>query len=110
MFSRKERASKATFEALKSKGRRISSVHFSIAVPSEGYGYAVVVSKKTARLAITRRRLKRRVIAALRALTLPPTLIVFPKLSVLDLEFEAIKAELVTLIAHITSGGHAGKK
>ncbi len=66
-------------------------------------GYAVIVSKKTARLSVTRHRLKRRVQAALRSLDLPPALVVYPRSSVLTLPFSELQAELRELVRKIRS-------
>ncbi|OGG48375.1 hypothetical protein A3G63_02635 [Candidatus Kaiserbacteria bacterium RIFCSPLOWO2_12_FULL_52_8] len=61
------------------------------------------MSKKVARLSVTRHRLKRQVVAALKSLSngLPAALIVFPRVSAVDMDFKDIKAELVTLLSKI---------
>ncbi len=92
MFPRSERLSRGSFpEAL--AGKRLSTDHFSLVI-SQTPGYAVVVSKKVARLSTARHLLRRRVVAALRTLALPPGLIVFPKSSAVSLAYRAIRAEL----------------
>ena len=98
MFPRGKRLARKHFKALGS-GKRFSSAHFSVVVPREATGYAVVVSRKTAKLSTARHLLKRRVLAALRGLDLPPSLVVFPKNSAIALTFAEIEAELATLLA-----------
>lgn len=98
MFPRKEQFPRALFpEALKS-GIRHSSKNFSLVLPKKGRGYAVVVSKKTARLSVKRHNIKRRVLSALKEIQLPPALIVFPKASISKVEYQHIKEELNHLI------------
>lgn len=87
------------FPVALSSGKRLSSAHFTVVLPKEASGYAVIVSKKTARLSVTRHRIKRRVLAALRALPLPPAILIFPKPSVQDMEHQQIKTELAGLLA-----------
>lgn len=101
MFSRRERLSRSEFPTALSLGRRISSPHFTIVIPKEGQGYAVIVSKKIARLSVTRHAMKRRVFAALRTLSLPSSLIVFPKSSVKDASYQDIKTDLTNLLSKI---------
>lgn len=84
--------------ALKS-GQRLSSEHLSVVLPKEGVGYAVVVSKKVARLSVTRHRIKRRILAALRTLTLPSSFIVFPKASAGSVSYKDIQTELLYLLS-----------
>jgi ribonuclease P protein component len=61
-----------------------------------------VVSKKTARLAVERHRLKRRTLAGLRALgKLPPALVVYPRASVARLSSAEIRAELGALVSRL---------
>jgi len=84
-------------------GRRLSSPNFSVVFSQDtgNAGYAVVVPKKTARLSVTRHRIKRRVAAALCALEVPPSLIVFPKNTVNTIDFQALKQELADLLSKI---------
>lgn len=89
------------FPAAVKGGRRISSEHFSAVVSSEARGYAVVVSKKVARLSVARHRIKRRVLAILRTLPLPPALIIFPKSSAGSVSYKDTKAELTRLLSAI---------
>jgi len=99
VFSRRERLSKEDFPAALSGGRRLSSTNLSILIPNGVKGYAVVVSKKIARLSVDRHRIKRRVLAALRTTNLPPALIVFPKSSACSVSYKDIQTELATLLS-----------
>lgn len=101
MFPRRERLSRAVFPTALSTGRRFSSQNLSVIFPKESKGYAVIVSKKTARLAVTRHLIKRRVLAALRTLPLPPSLIIFPKSSVSGMQYQDVKLELANLLSKI---------
>lgn len=77
----------------------MSSEHLSIVIPTEGRGYAVIVPKKIARLSVMRHKIKRRVLAALRTLELPQSLIVFPKASVSSVSYQDIQSELAALLS-----------
>ena len=101
MFSRRERLSRAAFPTALSTGRRFSSTNFSVVLPKESRGYAVVVSKKVARLSVTRHLIKRRVLEALRTLPLPSSIIVFPKTAVSRMSYQDVKVELATLLSKI---------
>lgn len=103
MFSRRERLSRAGFSDALSAGRRLSSNNFSIVIPRKSKGYAVIVSKKVARLSVTRHVIKRRVLAALRVLTIPQSLVVYPKSSVSGMRYHDIKTELVLLLSKISN-------
>ncbi|OGG43159.1 hypothetical protein A2841_01635 [Candidatus Kaiserbacteria bacterium RIFCSPHIGHO2_01_FULL_48_10] len=98
MFPRRKRLQRADFARL-ARGKRLNSRHFSVTVSPHVVGYAVVVSTKTARLASARHLLKRRVLAALRALPLPASVVVFAKESATNLSFAEIKTELATLLS-----------
>ncbi len=80
-------------------GRRLSTEHLNVVIPHEGHGYAVVVSKKVARLSVARHLLKRRVLAALRAIAKPPTLIVFPKAGATSVPYATLHKELTELLS-----------
>lgn len=82
-------------------GGRLSSAHFTAVLPREASGYAVVVSKKVARLSSTRHRIKRRALEALRTLALPPSIILFPKSSVQDMTYQQTREELAELLSKI---------
>ena len=101
MFSRRERLPRATFPAVLKGGRRLSSLHFTAIISKEAKGYAVVVSKKVARLAVTRHRIKRRVLAVLKTLPLPPALIIFPTSSAHSVSYQDIKTEIADLLSKI---------
>jgi len=99
VFPRRARLSRALFPAILKTGRRLSSPHFTAVVSGEGRGYAVVISKKTARLSSTRHKIKRRVLSALRSLSLPPALILFPKASVGSVSYGDIQTEIKNLLS-----------
>ena len=99
MFKRRDRLSKTGFAK---RGRRLSSPHFAVVAPVDARGYAVVVSKKTARLSVVRHRIKRKVTAALHALPFPNALIVYPRASVDRLPAADIRAELAGLLSQIS--------
>ena len=89
------------FAAALRGGGRLSSAHFTAILPKEASGFAVVVSKKAARLSSTRHLIKRRALEALRALVLPPSIILFPKSSARDLNYKQTRAELTELLSKI---------
>lgn len=109
VFPRRERLSRAMFPAILSNGRRFSSAHFTAVlsaakdkiVSNSNQGYAVVVSKKVARLSVTRHLIKRRVLHALKTLPLPRTLILFPRPSIVGIHYKDIKTELENLLSKI---------
>ncbi len=97
MFPKDKRLARGDFAGA-TKGRRLSSPNFSVVIPLREEGYAVVVSKKAAALSNKRHLIKRRTLSALRSLTLPPSLIVFPKASALPLSTREIREELEALL------------
>ncbi|MEK7126437.1 MAG: ribonuclease P protein component [Patescibacteria group bacterium] len=101
MFPRRKRLSRPEFPSATKSGRRISSEHFTAVVPKDAEGYAVVVSKKTARLSVTRHKIKRRVLEALRRLPspLPSSVVLYPRASVLDMGYDALQQELIRLLS-----------
>jgi len=58
----------------------------------------IIVSKKIARLAVTRNRIKRRVRAALRSLDLPTKVVIFPRAEVKDMQYDEMRTELKELL------------
>lgn len=97
-----KRLSRSAFPSVLAKGRRVSSASFSVVFSKEGLGYGVVVSKKVARLSVTRHRIKRRVVEALRTLQLPPSAVVFfPKAAVAQMSHKDVSTELATLLSKI---------
>lgn len=101
MFSGKKRLKRTEFSSIIKIGRRAISPNFSVIVSKNSEGYAVVVSKKVARLSVTRHRIKRRVLEAMKTLSLPQSLVVFPKSSVAGMEYKDIQAELAGLLSKI---------
>ncbi len=102
VFPSKKRLPRAAFPHILGRGRRVSSPHFVAILSKESSGYAVIVPKKVARLSVTRHRIKRRTLEALRTIPLPfPTLILFPKQSVAYLTHGDVVAELSELLSKI---------
>lgn len=82
-------------------GRHLRTVALRPRVSGDGPAtqpgrFTVIVSKKTAKLAVTRNRLKRRVREALRGLPVPANCwgTIFPRLSALDAPYPEIQADL----------------
>jgi ribonuclease P protein component len=63
----------------------------------------VVVSKKVARLSVTRHRIKRRVLAALRAIALPRAVIILPKPEAAALPYAEVREELAGLLSKLAA-------
>ncbi|MFA5744655.1 MAG: ribonuclease P protein component [Candidatus Paceibacterota bacterium] len=105
MFPSKKRFPRALFPAALKTGKRFLSPHLSVIIPRDGEGYAVVVPKKVANLAVERHKIKRRIFSALRGdlVSLPPALIVFPKSSVSSVSYQDIKTEIIDLLSKIYS-------
>ncbi len=61
--------------------------------------YAVVVSKKTAPLSVTRHRIKRRVLGALGKIEPNYAVILYPRASVLEIEYDDLHKELIKLLS-----------
>lgn len=106
MFPRRNRILRKEFPSILTSGKKASSPHFTLIASGGVTGYAVVVSKKVAKLAVTRHRIKRRVLSALRTLqasesNLPKTLIIFPKNSVSAMPFKQVTKELVEVLSKI---------
>ncbi|OGG65025.1 hypothetical protein A3C94_02145 [Candidatus Kaiserbacteria bacterium RIFCSPHIGHO2_02_FULL_55_17] len=99
MFPRHKRLPRAQFPTVLKSGRRFSSPDLTVVVSQEARGYAVVIPKKVARLAVTRHRMKRRVLAALHAVPLPPALLIFPKASASSVSYKDIQTEIKTLLS-----------
>lgn len=100
MFPRRKRLSRSAFPLAVKNGRRISSKHLTAVIPKDAEGYAVVVSKKTARLSVTRHRIKRRTLEALRGLpNLPRSVILYPRASVLDMRYNELQQELIKILS-----------
>lgn len=84
--------------------KRVTSAHFSISYgDSTSGGVAVVISKKVARLAVSRHLLKRRVLAVLRPYVSPKRiLVVHTRAGAASLSFPELKEELLSLVTQIT--------
>ena len=100
VFPKKNRLSRAQFPTAL-MGRRVSSVHFSVVIPKNIEGYAVIVPKKIAKLSVTRHAVKRRILSALRKLPLPTSLVVFSRSSLHGVHYQDIEKELADLLSKI---------
>jgi ribonuclease P protein component len=101
VFSQRERLPREQFGTALKTSRRLSSPHFLVLAPEKVKGYAVIIPKKVVRLSSTRHRIKRQILEVLRALPLPPALIVFPRSSVSSVNYQDIKTELGDLLSKI---------
>lgn len=101
MFPRRKRITRSDFQSALKSGRRVSSPNFSATIPKNTIGYAVVVSKKTARLSVTRHRIKRRVLDALKKLpiVIPASVILYPRATVINMKYDELKQELIKLLS-----------
>jgi ribonuclease P protein component len=100
---RLSRAHFATSSAAASHGpeKRLASAHFSLSVreTKKGGGCAVIVSKKVAKLSVTRHLLKRRVLAVVRTHCLPGRIVmIYARPGAPSLDFPALEAELQDLL------------
>jgi ribonuclease P protein component len=64
-------------------------------------GYAVIVPNKIARLSVTRHKIKRRVMEAIKTLSLPRAMVIFPKSSAIKMEYKDMRDELARLFSKI---------
>lgn len=101
MFPRRQRLLRTHFPAPGTPTPRVTSSFFAVSLPTGVRGYAVVVSKKVLRRSVDRHRFKRRVVAALRALTLPEALVVYPRAAATRLTAAELRAELELLLSKI---------
>ncbi|MBI4088925.1 ribonuclease P protein component [Candidatus Kaiserbacteria bacterium] len=102
MFPRHKRLEKKSFPDALALGKRTSSPHFKVIIPTAAKGYSVVVPKKVARLSVTRHRIKRRTLSILRTIDkLPPALILFPQSSVAQMSYQNIKDEILGLLSKL---------
>lgn len=100
MFPRRKRLSRSAFPLAVKNGQRISSEHLTVVIPKDAEGYAVVVSKKTARLSVTRHKIKRRALEALRRLpNSPRSVILYPRASILDVGYDELRQELIKILS-----------
>jgi ribonuclease P protein component len=102
VFPARKRLSRNDFPAALAAGRRVASPHFKAVISAKTTGYAVVIPKKVARLSVTRHRIKRQVLSALRSFPeLPPSLILFPQSSVALMNYRDIETELAGILSKI---------
>ncbi|MBU0749892.1 ribonuclease P protein component [Patescibacteria group bacterium] len=100
MLPRHSRLSREGFDALM-RARKTSSSHFAIAHQENSLysGCGVVVSKKVARLAVSRHLIKRRIYSILKPFcTETRALAVFVRPGAKDLSFSEIEEELTALL------------
>jgi ribonuclease P protein component len=100
MIPRRTKLSRQDLAGFRPK-TRVESPHFSVSLGSEEgpKGFAIVVSKKVARLSVSRHLLKRRIASMLREL--PPfdrAVVVYAKAGSPALPFANAKKELLDLI------------
>jgi len=103
MLPKRRRLSREGFDTARSL-KRAASRHFSVSYGrQEGAGgAAVVVSKKVAKLAVSRHLLKRRVLAILDPYAREDeTLIVFVRPGAAELPSPALRDELISLLSDI---------
>lgn len=83
--------------------KRASSLHFSVSYgESPEGGVAVIISKKVARLAVSRHLLKRRVLSILRPYAIENrVLVVHARADAANIPFSELKDELISLIRSI---------
>lgn len=106
MFPRNSRLTDSNaIQTLTHKGQRFTSANLRIYWrPAATTRFTVVVSKKTAKLAVTRNKMKRRVRAAIESTSLPKTVeaVIFPKIATQNMPFTEIKQELLSWIQKIS--------
>ncbi len=84
-----------------SQGVRANIKHFSIVYKKDLSGHAVVVSKKVAKKAVIRHRIKRRVRAVLREICVSEGCIIFARTGADVLDYKKIYSEIQELITHV---------
>ncbi len=100
MLPRRSRLSREGFDSLM-RSRRYSSPHFSLSIQENGQyaGLGVVISKKVAKLAVSRHLLKRRISSVLAPFhTDSRALALFAKPGSKELPFSELKSELLGLL------------
>jgi ribonuclease P protein component len=102
MLKKGKRLSRTAFASV-AGGKRATSAHFSITAARSGEGRAAaVVSKKVAKSAVARHRLKRRILSVLAPTLLPGhSFIVYARAGSPTLPFGALKQELETLLLSV---------
>lgn len=83
---------------------RLASTHFSLSIweaPQKG-GVAAVISKKVARLSVSRHLLKRRILAALLPYASPDrAIVVYARAKAASLPYQELRKELAELLARV---------
>lgn len=103
MIPRKMRLSRAHF-APQGPETRAASTHFSVSTweaPEKG-GLATVISKKVARLSVSRHLLKRRILSAALPYASPDrALVIYARSKAATLPYSELKTELTELLARV---------
>lgn len=100
MLPRRSRLSREGFDSIM-RSRRYSSPHFSLSIQENGLysGLGIVISKKVAKLAVSRHLLKRRISSVLAPFyTDTRAIAVFAKPGSKELPFPELKTELLGLL------------
>jgi ribonuclease P protein component len=102
MLPKKLRLTRQTFPDTRGL-KRASSIHFSVSYgDSSKGGIAVVISKKVARLAVSRHLLKRRVLAVARPFVSGNfVMVIHTRAGAADIPFTELKNELISLLRSI---------
>ncbi len=82
-------------------GVRATIKHFSIIYSNDYSGHAIIVSKKVAKKAITRHRIKRRVRAILRNIDVSGGCIIFARTGADILDYKNMDSEIKELITRV---------
>lgn len=103
MIPRKMRLSRAHF-APQGPETRVASAHFSLSAweaPQEG-GLAAVISKKIARLSVSRHLLKRRILSVALPFGSPDrAIVIYARPGAAALPYSELKAELSALLSRV---------
>lgn len=100
MLPRRMRLSRQDLSGFK-PAMRVDSPHFSVALGPEGQkpGFAAVISKKVAKLSVTRHLLKRRIMAVFKDFPENArSVVVYAKAGAPSLPFSVLKEELSALL------------
>ncbi len=110
MLPKKQRLTRREFDALLRSGRRVSGTTLTVVYrPGAALKCGVVVGKKTARKAVARHLLRRRIFSILRGEQplAPLHLAVLTRSAASTLSFEALTVELRTLLGRVRTEDRA---
>lgn len=105
MLPRNKRIQKKDFPAPKRQGFRVHSPLFSMTVykNDESTRVSVVVSKKTAKTAVVRNKIRRRMYEAMKPfmdrITKTSLIVIYPKKEVSTIRFNVLKKEIETTLS-----------